>query len=400
MTGFRSWAAVSVVALALASCGPNGEYTGLKLDNFDPDLRGFGGGLSTTEAAAAAQPRPQPDQRGVISYPGYQVAIARQGDTVATIAARLGLNAAQVAQYNAIDPNSGLNAGAVIALPTRVAGGTPAMTTTTVASTGQVTDPFAGQGVRKPNIAADDKVTATPLSNTPAKAKTTTQPATQPRQHVVASGETAWSIARKYSVTVNDLAQWNGLSSDMAVRPGQRLLIPVAGAAPKATSVVTAPGSGSPTPRPPSSAEALPNEKTVPASTKVATPAAPDMGKTRTAASGSGKFRMPVNGAIARTYSKGKNDGIDISAAPGAPVSAAGAGTVAAITRDVDNVPIIVVRHDNNLMTVYAGLDNVTVNKGDKVSAGSPLGKTRNAGIVHFEVRNGFESVDPEKYLN
>ncbi|MDN3712631.1 M23 family metallopeptidase [Paracoccus cavernae] len=81
-------------------------------------------------------------------------------------------------------------------------------------------------------------------------------------------------------------------------------------------------------------------------------------------------------------------------------MTAAGSGTVAAITRDVDNVPIIVVRHDGNLMTVYAGLDNVAVNKGDKVSTGTTLGRARNQGIVHFEVRDGFESVDPEKYLN
>lgn len=397
MTGFRLSAAGALTLLALASCGPNGEYTGFDLQNFDPDLRT--GGLKTSDAAAAAQPRPQPDQRGVISYPGYQVAIARQGDSVATIAARLGLNAAQVAQYNALDAGSVLNAGAVVALPTRVAGAAPAMVTVPVSSTGQVSDPFAGQGVRKPNVPAEEGVTAKPLSAS--GAKTVQQPATQPKQHVVAAGETGWSIARKYGVTVNDLASWNGLTSDMAVRPGQRLLIPVAGQAPKkAAEVVNAPGTGSPTPRPPSAAEPLPNEKTVPAATKVAAPNAPDLGKTRTAASGTGKFRMPANGAIARTYQKGKNEGIDISAAPGSAVTAAGGGTVAAITRDVDNVPIIVVRHDGNLMTVYAGLDNVAVNKGDKVSAGTKLGQTRSQGIVHFEVRDGFESVDPEKYLN
>ena len=157
---------------------------------------------------------------------------------------------------------------------------------------------------------------------------------------------------------------------------------------------------GSPTPRPPSAAEPLPREKTAPASAPVSKPSGPDLGKTRTAASGSGKFRMPANGAIIRTYQKGKNDGIDISAAPGSSVTAAGAGTVAAITRDVDQVPIIVVRHDNNLMTVYAGLDDVTVQKGQKVSTGTQLGKARGKGVVHFEVRNGFDSVDPEKYLN
>ncbi|RDW11938.1 M23 family metallopeptidase, partial [Paracoccus thiocyanatus] len=229
---------------------------------------------------------------------------------------------------------------------------------------------------------------------------TTLPAASQPRQHVVAAGETAWSIARKYNVSVGDLAQWNGLTPEMTLRTGQRLLIPVAGQTRAAAAAVTAPGVGSPTPTPPSSAEPLPKERTQPAASPVNKPAGPDLGKTRTAASGNGKFRMPASGAIIRTYQKGKNDGIDIAAAPGSTVSAAGSGTVAAITRDTDQVPIIVIRHDGNLMTVYAGLQDVAVTKGQAVSAGTALGKTRSQGVVHFEVRNGFESVDPEKYLN
>ncbi|WP_028711655.1 LysM peptidoglycan-binding domain-containing protein [Paracoccus sp. J55] len=386
MIKIRQLAMAAGAAAILASCGPQG---GLDLSNFDPDLRGWGGGgLDTAGAAARAQPRPAPDQRGVISYPGYQVAIARQGDTVATIAARLGLNAAELASHNAIGANTVLNPGAVVALPRRVAGGAPAAV---ASSTGQVSDPFAGQGIRQPDV---------PPAGAGAVTSTTLPASSQPRQHVVAAGETAWSIARKYNVSANDLAQWNGLSQNMALRIGQRLLIPVAGQAPSATAVVTAPGSGSPTPRPPSSAQPLPNEQTKPVASPVDKPASPDLGKTRTAASGSGRFRMPADGAIIRPYQKGKNDGIDISAAPGSTVSAAGSGTVAAITRDTDQVPIIVVRHDGNLMTVYAGLDDVAVSKGQAVSAGTPLGKTRSQGVVHFEVRNGFDSVDPERYLN
>lgn len=375
MVNFRLWSAASVVVVGLASCGPNGEYTGLRLDSFDPDFRGgLGGGLSTSEAAAAAMPRPQSDQRGVISYPGYQVAVARQGDTVVAISARLGLNAAQVAQYNAIDANTVLNAGAIIALPTRVANAAPATVTTR---------------------------TPAPAGQPGARAATTTQPAPQPRQHVVETGETAWSIARRYGVSVSDLAGWNGLPSDMALRPGQRILIPVAGAtAPRAAEIVTAPGSGSPTPQPPSAAGALPAETTTPASTAVTPPSGPDLGATRTSASGSGRFQMPVNGAIARTYQKGRNEGIDISAAPGTTVSAAGAGTVAAITRDVGQVPIVVIRHENNLMTVYAGVEDLSVTKGQAVAAGAALGKASDQGLIHFEVREGFDSVDPEKYLN
>lgn len=380
MAKFRQAALAGGMLAALGACSPQG---GFDLANLDPDLRGFGGGgLDTAPAAAAAAPRPSPDQRGVISYPGYQVAIARQGDTVATVAARLGLNAGELARYNAIDANAQLNAGAVVALPRRVAGGV-------TSTTGAVSDPFAGQGMQRPAGAGSGSVTATTLPS-----------AAQPRQHVVAAGETVWSVARKYNVSANDLASWNGLSQNMALRVGQRLLIPVAGQSPNATAAITAPGAGSPTPRPPSAAQPLPNETTRPANAAVPTPASPNLGQTRTAASGNGRFRMPANGAIVRPYQKGKNEGIDISAAPGSAVSAAGAGTVAAITRDVDQVPIIVVRHENNLMTVYAGLDNVAVTKGQSVSAGTTLGQARPQGVVHFEVRNGFDSVDPEQYLN
>lgn len=389
MAKFKQALLVVGALAALAACSPQG---GIDLNSLDPDLRGWGGGgLDTAPAAAAAAPRPAPDSQGVITYPGYQVAIARPGDTVTIIASRLGLGAAELARYNAIDAGAPLNPGAVIALPRRVAGGTPVATLPRNSTTGPVSDPFAGQGMKQTNVPA----------TADAAVKSTTLPASsQPRQHVVASGETAWSVARKYNVSVKDLASWNGLPENMTLRVGQRLLIPVAGQRPSATASVTAPGAGSPTPRPPSAAEPLPKESTQPSNKPVDKPASPDLGKTRTAASGSGKFRMPADGAIVRTYQKGKNEGIDISAAPGSAISAAGAGTVAAITRDVDQVPIIVVRHDNNLMTVYAGLDDVAVTKGQKVSTGSTLGKARSQGVVHFEVRNGFDSVDPEKYLN
>ena len=104
-------------------------------------------------------------------------------------------------------------------------------------------------------------------------------------------------------------------------------------------------------------------------------------------------------GSIARTYKKGTNEGIDIAAAPGSPIKAAGGGTVAAVTRDTDGVPIVVVRHDDGLMTVYAGVDKLAVSKGDPVKRGQAIGAARSSGILHFEVRNGFDSVDPEDYL-
>ena len=48
----------------------------------DFDLRGNFGKAPSTAAAArqATANRPKPDDRGIISYPGYQVAVARRGD--------------------------------------------------------------------------------------------------------------------------------------------------------------------------------------------------------------------------------------------------------------------------------------------------------------------------------
>ncbi|ETD75905.1 M23 family metallopeptidase, partial [Rhodobacter capsulatus] len=165
---------------------------------------------------------------------------------------------------------------------------------------------------------------------------------------------------------------------------------------------LTEPGEGSPTPEPPSAAKPLPKEVPPKASDPVDTSAAPDLGAARTEASRSSKFVMPVPGAIIRPYAKGKNDGVDIRAAAGTAVKAADAGTVAAITKDTEQVPILVLRHEGGLLTVYANIDGITVAKGDKVRRGQSIAKVRagDTGFLHFEVRKGYDSVDPMPYLD
>ena len=109
-------------------------------------------------------------------------------------------------------------------------------------------------------------------------------------------------------------------------------------------------------------------------SSDLAAPPSPELGDSRTAAS-SASFLMPTDGNIIRTYVKGKNDGIDIAAPAGTPVRAVADGIVAAITRDTDQVPIIVLRHADNLLTVYAGVDDLTIKKGDQVTRGQKIGR-------------------------
>lgn len=374
--------------LMVSACG--------KTKPFDWDLRAGNGALDTSDAALrATDPRPAADANGVLSYPTYQAAVAQRGDTVASVAARVGLPADQLAQYNGLKPGDSLREGETLALPARVAA-TP--TGGVIASTAT---PGAVDVSSIATTALDRVDTAKPAAAKPAAVKPGKPSGTEPVRHQVKRGETAFSIARIYNISARSIADWNGLGPDLEVREGQYLIIPTANSAPPPkdpVDVTTVPGAGSPTPEPPSAKKPLPAEKPAKASEKPA-PAA-DLGKDRTAASAS-RFTMPVSGKVIRAYVKKKNDGIDISAAAGSAVKAAADGTVAAVTKDTQGTPIVVIRHADGILTVYAGVDGLKVAKGDKVSKGQGIAVVRagDPAFVHFEIRKGVDSVDPMAYL-
>ncbi|MFY0682468.1 MAG: peptidoglycan DD-metalloendopeptidase family protein [Thalassovita sp.] len=377
----------------------------------DFDLReNFGGAFSTANAAReAVGQRPRADDRGIISYPNYQVAVARNGDQVKDVAERIGMSPSELAKFNGLNTNDPLRKNEVLALPRRVAEPSPE---TGSVSTGPIQPPssvdiasLAGQAIDNatPTQVETTTLAPTPTPDTPAAV------GIEPVRHKVVRGETAYTISRLYDVSVRSLSDWNGLGADFAIREGQYLLIPVPDASapktnkrPVARAETTNPGQGSPTPTPPSASTPLP--KDAPPATQVAQdkPKSPDLGATTPKATSKSKMGYPVNGSIIRAYSKGKNDGIDISASSGTPVKAAADGRVAAITSDADKVPIVVVKHDNDLLTVYANVEGITVAKGDSVSRGQTIAKIRQgaSNYVHFEVRKGFDSVDPSPYLD
>mgnify|MGYP003631395291 FL=1 len=375
------------IALLLSGCAT--------VPNFDWDLRPTNRFSTSAAARQATAARPAPDARGIISYPGYQVVVAGRGEIVSDIAQRLGLPPADLARLNAVEPSTVMRGGELLVLPGRAG----------AAGVGSIT-------------------TAPLLEAAPAAGP-------EPVQHAVRRGETSFSIARLYDVSPRSLAEWNGLDGNMSVREGQILMIPVAqvavpqGAAPQVAGIgapltatgvplaaptpaidTTLPGQGSLTPVPPSAATPLPATDPTPAGagTTGAGPSTPptepvaDMAAERSAAP---QLAMPVQGRIIRAYARGRNEGIGIGAPAGTAVQAAEAGTVAAITQDTDQVPIMVIRHENNLLTVYANIDDIRVARGDRVARGQTIATVRQGdpSFLHFEVRDGFESVDPMPYL-
>ncbi len=380
----------AVAALGLAGCD----------GGFDWDMRAPGSGASTAEAARqATAARPMPDARGVISYPGYQVAVARRGDTVSSVAERVGISPGELARYNALTATDALRDGEVLALPMRVAEPSPA-TGMRPATGGIDVSTIASLAIDRADAqtAAGSPTPAGTRGPDPERASGPSGP--EPIRHQVVRGETAFSIARLYNVSTRALAEWNGLGSDMIVREGQYLLIPVAASGANATQTAASappPGTGSPTPTPPSAARPLPSESPG-TQAAAAPPASPDLGAQASSAT---RLAMPVDGRVIREFNKGRNDGIGLAAPAGTAVRAADEGTVAAINRDAGEGPIMVIRHSGNLLTVYAGIDDVRVERGATVRRGQTIAAVRagEPSFLHFEVREGFESVDPMRYL-
>lgn len=98
------------------------------------------------------------------------------------------------------------------------------------------------------------------------------------------------------------------------------------------------------------------------------------------------------------------HEGIDIDNNAGAPICAAGAGTVtfSGYTDDYGNM--IIISHGSGYQTVYAHLSSRDVQVGSRVRKGQLIGKMGSTGRstgthLHFEVHLNGGQIDPEKIL-
>jgi len=99
-----------------------------------------------------------------------------------------------------------------------------------------------------------------------------------------------------------------------------------------------------------------------------------------------------------------KHLGIDFAAPIGTKVVAALNGEITFAKREAGYGNLIIIKHANNLETKYAHLSYINVSAGDKIKAGSVIGKVGLTGNtsgphLHFEVLKNGKHVDPDFYL-
>ena len=103
---------------------------------------------------------------------------------------------------------------------------------------------------------------------------------------------------------------------------------------------------------------------------------------------------------------RGVHEGIDLAAPRGTPVLASASGRVAYSGNGMRGYgKVVVLKHDNDLSTVYAHNSVLQVRMGDNVKKGQTIAKVGATGRatgphLHFEIRRRGVPEDPRKYLS
>lgn len=195
--------------------------------------------------------------------------------------------------------------------------------------------------------------------------------------HVVRPGENLFRIGKAYDVSHEELARLNGIRDAGQIRVGQRIFIPGA-------------------------TRQLPVEIITPAEPVPDIPSAP-----QPLEADRERFLWPVSGTINSGFGpRGSSfhDGIDIAAPEGTPIRAIERGEVIYADQLRGYGNMVIVRHSDGLVSVYAHNEVNLVQQGQTVSRGEVIATVGSTGRVtgphlHFEIRKNNTAQDPLRLL-
>lgn len=188
--------------------------------------------------------------------------------------------------------------------------------------------------------------------------------------HTVERGQTLWRIARTYEVDLETLQWVNDIDDVTNLRVGRVIFIPGAQTVRNVLPFV-------------------PEEEVPVAGAPVA-------------------MIWPLKGRLSSGYGprgRRKHKGVDIPARKGTPVKAAAKGKVAYSGNGMRGYgKVIVLKHDDDLSTVYAHNSALLTSMGEWVEQGQVIARVGSTGRstgphLHFEVRVRGVARDPLEYL-
>ena len=199
--------------------------------------------------------------------------------------------------------------------------------------------------------------------------------------HTVQKGQTLHSIARTYDIDVNRLKRINGIFNPLRLQVGARLWIPEARQVLEIHSKKRGAKRGK-----------WKNKVKLNEDTKAV----------------KGFFIWPVQGQLTSKFGNRNgrhHDGIDIGARKGAPIVSAADGKVMFSGWGPTGYGLmVIIKHKNNLTTVYAHNSHIHVHKNQVVKQRQKIASVGSTGRstgphLHFEVRNDSHAYNPLQYL-
>lgn len=327
---------------------------------------------------------------GPIGQNRYRVG---EGDALGLIAERYGVRLAALANANNIQSPYILYPGEVLRIPANrnqpLQLATPAPPVQPTLPPVQPAAPSIQQ-TALPAPPAEQSIETTPPPRWEPRARSETRPATRlparvepgGKRYVVGAGDSLSVIADQHGLRLGELVAANGLEAPYRIKPGQPLIIPPTEAdrrrqtAARQQQSIGSKPAGSLVPPPPLSADG---------------------------------FLWPVQGEVVSTFeqnaAKGRSGGINISARRGTPVRAADNGIVAYAGEALSGYgQMILLRHAEGYVTLYAHNDILRVREGEVVRRGQTIAEVGSSGDVagsqlHFEIRKGTSPIDPTKVL-
>ncbi len=198
--------------------------------------------------------------------------------------------------------------------------------------------------------------------------------------HTVKRHQTLWRISKTYGVDMDEVARVNRIQNPSKIRVGQRIFIPGARKVLKVGIYIE------------------------------------DIGGTRgrredpkRIALARGRFIWPVRGRVTREFGihgTTKHDGIDIFTPMGTPIKAANSGKVLYSGNEIRGYGnIILIKHGQGFITVYAHNEVNGVVEGEKVGRGQIIGRVGGTGRtsgpnLHFEIRMNNRPINPRLLLD
>lgn len=394
-------------------------------------------GVASKPLTSASSQPPTYDYRKSYQAPQYRQPAAPQpqvaatgatvtvgpGMTLYSIARSNNLSVAELAAVNGIQAPYSVHTGQTLRLPGVGSASRVASQTAVPPDNTSFAEPSTTPIAPKPGAPAT-AAAAKPFKSGPSVADSGTGDL-----HTVASGDTLFSLGRKFGLSPYAIADANGLPHNAQLVLGQKVRIPAGGeaapvvaaktTAPKATTAAagTMPAATGVEGTQTAANAAAPAPQPIPGSTAAAASAPPpaaDAGGQQVAEgapiAGAPGMRWPVRGKIISGFGPKanglKNEGINIAVPEGTSIRAAADGVVAYSGNELKGYGnLVLIRHEDGYVTAYAHASELFVKRGDTVKRGDVIAKAGQTGSVsspqlHFEVRKGAVALDPMKFLS